>query len=74
MSATTPRNRRWANRNEEERLRCRATEFRNGKLVQCSEDRRTEHEHQSRGKKFAPGYSMPPEGGPTLPPSQVSPR
>lgn len=74
MSATIPpRNRRWANRNEEERLRCRATEKRGTRIVQCTEDRRTEHVHQNR-RPFGPGYSMPPDGGPTLPPSQMSPR
>lgn len=65
---------RWRNRSEERRLRCRATEWRNGKLVQCSEDRREEHNHQSRGKLFSPGFSMPVEGGPQLAPEQFSPR
>jgi hypothetical protein len=67
------RNAKWANRNEEERLRCKATERRGQHLRQCTEDRRTEHVHQWNGTPFSEGYSMPVPGGPTLAPNQIKP-
>jgi hypothetical protein len=44
--------RRWKNVSEERRLRCQATERRGMSYVQCTEDRRTEHTHEWRGKPF----------------------
>lgn len=66
-----PRSKRWLNRSEEDRLRCRATETRAGIVRQCSEDRRTDHVHQWGGKAFSPGFSVPIAGGPTIGPSQL---
>lgn len=43
---------RWANRSEEDRLRCRRTERRGTAVRQCVEDRRTTHKHQWRGIPF----------------------
>lgn len=66
---------RWLNRSDEGRNRCRATERRGTRLVQCSEDRRDrDHVHMNRGVVFGPDYSMPTPGGPTLAPPQVKPR
>lgn len=66
------RSSRWTDRSDEVRNRCKATERRvNGRLVQCSEDRRESHEHQNRGRKFSEGYQEVTPGGPTLAPGQV---
>lgn len=62
---------RWNDSAEEKRLRCRATERRNGKLVQCIGHSRIPHEHENRGKKFGPDYQMPTQGTPTVGPSPV---
>lgn len=60
---------RWANRSEEDRLRCRATERRDGRLVQCTGNRKEPHEHMNRGVRFKPGYQEAPTAAPTLPPN-----
>jgi hypothetical protein len=65
------RHHKWANRSEEQRLRCRATENRDGKIVQCSEHSRIPHEHQHRGKAFQPGYSLPTPGPMTVGPASI---
>lgn len=69
MSTTNKRSAHWANRSEESRLRCRATERRGGLIVQCTGNRKIEHEHEHRGKPFGPDFQVPATGGPTLPPS-----
>lgn len=61
---------RWRDSAEEKRIRCRATERRGTMLVQCSEDRRTEHAHQWRGRAFA-DQSTPANPTPTLGPAPV---
>lgn len=63
---------RWPNRSEESRNRCRATERRGGRVVQCTEDRRQPHEHQWRGAPFSPGFQVPVSGPPTLPPGRLN--
>lgn len=47
-----PYSSRWKDRSEEARLRCQVTELRGRTRVQCTEDRRYQHEHQWRGKPF----------------------
>lgn len=64
---------RWYNRSTEARLRCRATEQQGSHLRQCTEDRRTEHVHQWRGKPFA-NQEQPATYVPTLSPSSLKPR
>lgn len=68
-----PRSKRWLNRSEEDRLRCRATERRGSRLVQCSESRNEPHEHSWMGKVFSPGYQEPPSVAPTLSPRGFKP-
>lgn len=69
MPGVGKRRSRWANRSEEDRLRCRATERRGNAVRQCSESRNEEHEHQWGGKPFSPGYQEPVTGAPTVAPS-----
>lgn len=61
----------WRNSSEEKRLRCRATETRGGRIVQCMGHSRVPHEHENRGKKFGPNFQMPTQGTPTVGPSPV---
>lgn len=62
---------RWTNSAEEKRLRCRATERRGNRLVQCIGHSRIPHEHENRGVKFGPDFQMPVQGRPTVGPSPV---